>query len=102
MARTYNISLLPGDGIGKEISSEANKIIEWISKKSCDFDISLHEEEVGGASIDKYGTPLSDETLERIKKSDAIILGAVGGPKWEGMDFEKRPERGLLKNKKRT
>ncbi len=96
---SYNISILPGDGIGKEISKEAGKLIDWISSNAT-FDISLVEEYVGGASIDKYGTPLSDETLKRIKQSDAIILGAVGGPKWEKMDFEKRPERGLLKIRK--
>ncbi len=99
MKKDLNISLLPGDGIGKEISNQALKILEWISKKF-DFNLNLTEELVGGASIDKLGTPLSDKTLGRIKKSDAIILGAVGGPKWEGLKFEKRPERGLLKIRK--
>ena len=98
-AESYNISILPGDGIGKEISEEASKLINWISDNE-NFKISLFEEYVGGSSIDKYGTPLSDETLKRIRQSDAIILGAVGGPKWEKMDFEKRPERGLLKIRK--
>ena len=64
------------------------KVLEWISNKA-DIDIELNEELVGGASIDKFGTPLSEDTLKRIKKSDAIILGAVGGPKWENLDFEK-------------
>ncbi len=99
MKNTINISLMPGDGIGKEISSQAIKILEWISKKF-EFNLNIYEELVGGDSIDELGTPLSDETLERIKKSDAIILGAVGGPKWESLDFEKRPERGLLKIRK--
>ena len=98
-AESYNISILPGDGIGKEISKEARKLIDWISNNE-NFNISLVEEYVGGSSIDKYGTPLSDETLIRIRQSDAIILGAVGGPKWEKMEFEKRPERGLLKIRK--
>ena len=96
---SYNISILPGDGIGEEIAKEARKIIDWISSNAT-FNINLVEEYVGGASIDKFGTPLSDETLKRIKQSDAILLGAVGGPKWEKMDFEKRPERGLLKIRK--
>ena len=96
---SYNISILPGDGIGEEIAKEARKIIDWISNNAT-FNINLVEEYVGGASIDKYGTPLSDETLKNIKQSDAILLGAVGGPKWEKMDFEKRPERGLLKIRK--
>ena len=95
----YNISILPGDGIGEEIAKEARKLIDWISSNAT-FNINLVEEYVGGASIDKYGTPLSDETLKRIRQSDAILLGAVGGPKWEKMDFEKRPERGLLKIRK--
>ncbi len=98
-AESYNISILPGDGIGKEIAKEARKLIDWISGNAT-FNINLVEEYVGGASIDKYGTPLSDETLKRIRQSDAILLGAVGGPKWEKMDFEKRPERGLLKIRK--
>ena len=96
---SYNISILPGDGIGEEIAKEARKLIDWISSNET-FNINLVEEYVGGASIDKYGTPLSDETLKRIRQSDAILLGAVGGPKWEKMDFEKRPERGLLKIRK--
>ena len=99
MKKKYNISLLPGDGIGQEISLEAKKIINFFSQKK-NLNIELNEELVGGASIDKYGSPLSEETLSRIKKSDAIILGAVGGPKWEKLDFEIRPERGLLKIRK--
>ena len=99
MNKNLNISLLPGDGIGKEISNQAVKILDHISTKF-GFNLNLTEELVGGASIDKHGTPLTDETLKRIKKSDAIILGAVGGPNWEGLDFEKRPERGLLKIRK--
>ena len=75
------------------------KIINWASKKF-DLSIKLKEEYVGGVSIDIFGTPLSEETLKRIKQSDAIILGAVGGPKWENLEFEKRPERGLLKIRK--
>lgn len=99
MEKKYNISLLPGDGIGQEISLEAKKIIDFFSQKK-KLNIELNEELVGGASIDKYGSPLSEETLSRIKKSDAIILGAVGGPKWEKLDFEIRPERGLLRIRK--
>ncbi len=99
MKKKLKISLLPGDGIGQEISIEAKKVLTWLVKK-IDLDIELNEELVGGASIDTLGTPLSNETLDRISKSDAIILGAVGGPKWESLDFEKRPERGLLKIRK--
>jgi 3-isopropylmalate dehydrogenase len=91
--------LLPGDGIGKEISLEAKKVFTWLTKK-LKMEIDLYEDLVGGAAIDAYGTPLSDQTLNKIKKTDAIILGAVGGPKWENLDFEQRPERGLLRIRK--
>jgi len=99
MKKKINISLLPGHGIGQEISLEAKKILNWLSSKF-EVEIDLYEDLVGGASIDKYGTPLSEKTLDKIKKTDAIILGAVGGPKWENLDFDQRPERGLLKIRK--
>lgn len=99
MNRKYIISLLPGDGIGQEISKEALKIINWLSKNT-DLQFEINEELVGGSSIDQFGSPLTEETIQKIKKSDAIILGAVGGPKWEKLSFENRPERGLLKIRK--
>ena len=99
MKKKFSISLLPGDGIGQEISIEAKKILNWIDQNT-EFELDCFEELVGGASIDKYQTPLHDKTLEKIKKSDAIILGAVGGPKWEKLPFDLRPERGLLKIRK--
>ena len=99
MSKTKNVSLLPGDGIGQEISIEATKVLEWFNNYS-DLDINIKEDLVGGVSIDKYGVPLTDETLKSLSSSDAILLGAVGGPKWESLDFEKRPERGLLKIRK--
>ena len=99
MNKVYNISLLPGDGIGEEISIEAKKVLDWFNEKT-NTEIKIKEEFVGGISIDKYNVPLTNETLERISYSDAILLGAVGGPKWENLSFEKRPERGLLKIRK--
>lgn len=99
MDKKFQISLLPGDGIGQEISLEAIKILQWISRYT-DYKLDIKEDLIGGVSIDKLGSPLTDETLERIKESDAIILGSVGGPKWEKLDFEIRPERGLLKIRK--
>ena len=99
MKKLYSISLLPGDGIGHEISLEAKKILNWVDTNT-DLNLECVEDLVGGISIDTYGTPLCDNTLERIKKSDAIILGAVGGLKWEKLPFESRPERGLLKIRK--
>ncbi len=99
MKKKYIISLLPGDGIGQEISKEALKIINWLSKNT-DLKFEINEELVGGSSIDQFGSPLTDKTIQKIKRSDAIILGAVGGPKWEKLSFENRPERGLLKIRK--
>ena len=99
MKKLYSISLLPGDGIGNEISLEAKKILNWVDTNT-DLNLECVEDLVGGISIDTYGTPLCDKTLERIKRSDAIILGAVGGLKWEKLPFESRPERGLLKIRK--
>lgn len=95
----YNILLLPGDGIGREISNEAKKIFGWFNENSS-LDFRIEEELIGGASIDANDLPLSDNVLDKAFNSDAILLGAVGGPKWENLSFEKRPERGLLKLRK--
>jgi len=93
------ILLLPGDGIGPEVISEVQKIIEWFNKsKSLDFEIE--EGLVGGASFEKYKSPITDEVFYKALESEAVILGAVGGPKWENLEFSKRPERALLKLRK--
>tara|TARA_B100000989_G_scaffold298353_1_gene287232 strand:- start:1029 stop:2132 length:1104 start_codon:yes stop_codon:yes gene_type:complete len=93
------ILLLPGDGIGYEISQEAKKIFSWFNDNTS-IKFEVEEELIGGASIDSNNTPLSDDVLDKALKSDAILLGAVGGPKWEKLDFQQRPERGLLKIRK--
>ena len=86
---------LPGDGIGPEIMAEVRRVIDWLGKyRSITFDIT--EGLIGGAAIDETGIPLPDETLEAAHASDAILMGAVGGPKWEALPFEVQPERGLL------
>ena len=95
MAKNYKIAVLPGDGIGPEIVGEAVRVLKAIGKKN-NIKFDLQEALVGGASIDKYGAPLTDETLKLAKGSDAVLLGAVGGPKWEGLDYSIRPERALL------
>ena len=93
------ILLLPGDGIGPEVMSEVKKIIEWFNNnKSLDFE--LDEDLVGGSSYDKHGTPITDEVFYKALESKAVILGAVGGPKWDNLDFSKKPERALLKLRK--
>ena len=93
------ILLLPGDGIGPEVIAEVKKIIEWFNKnKSLDFEIE--EGLVGGASFEKYKSPITDEVFYKALESEAVILGAVGGPKWDNLEFSKRPERALLKLRK--
>ena len=91
----YKIMLLPGDGIGPEILKEAVKILESVGTKY-DIAFEFSEEAIGGASIDLHGVPLRAETLQACKDSDAVLLGAVGGPKWDGLPKETRPETGLL------
>jgi 3-isopropylmalate dehydrogenase len=93
------ILLLPGDGIGPEVVGEVKKIIEWFNKnKSLDFE--TEEGLVGGASYEKHKKPITDEVFYKALESEAVILGAVGGPKWDNLEFSKRPERALLKLRK--
>jgi len=93
------ILLLPGDGIGPEVVAEVKKIIEWFNKnKSLDFE--TEEGLVGGASYEKHKKPITDEVFYKALESEAVILGAVGGPKWDNLEFSKRPERALLKLRK--
>ena len=91
--------LLPGDGIGPEVIAEVKKIILWLNtNKSLDFEID--EDLAGGVSYDKHGTPITDEVFYKALESEAVILGAVGGPKWDNVEFSKKPERALLKLRK--
>lgn len=90
-----NIVLLPGDGIGAEVIYSAKDVLDAISKKFS-HTFTFHSHDIGGVAIDKHGTPLPDETVEACKKSDAVLLGAVGGPKWDQNPSHLRPERGLL------
>lgn len=90
------ILVLPGDGIGPEIMAEAVKVLNLANDKyALGFELSF--DDLGGAAIDRYGVPLADETLARARAADAVLLGAVGGPKWDAIDPAIRPERGLLK-----
>lgn len=93
------IAVLKGDGIGSEIVTEALKVLKKIGEKY-GHEFETTELLFGGASIDAYGEPLTDEVLNKCKSSDAVLLGAVGGPKWDNVDKDKRPERGLLKIRK--
>jgi 3-isopropylmalate dehydrogenase len=95
MSANYKIAVLPGDGIGPEVMSEALKVLDAIEKK---FDVSFERTfaNVGGAGIDNEGKALPDTTIEICKNSDAILFGSVGGPKWESLPPEEQPERGAL------
>ena len=97
--KNRKLLLLPGDGIGPEVVGEVKKIIEWLNKnKSLDF--KIEEGLVGGASYEKNKNPITDEVFYKALESDAVILGAVGGPKYDKLEFSKRPERALLKLRK--
>ncbi len=90
------IVLLPGDGIGPEIIAEAVKVLEAVDKKF-KLRLKFDEELIGGAAIDAHGVPLANATLEKCRTADAVLMGSVGGPKWDGLDSSIRPEKGLLK-----
>jgi len=94
-----NILLLPGDGIGPEVVNEVKKIIEWFNKKKS-LDFQIEEGLVGGVSYEKHKKPITDEVFYKALEAEAVILGAVGGPKWDSLEFSKRPERALLKLRK--
>lgn len=89
------ILLLPGDGIGPEVIGATQRILEELNRRLC-LNLTFEQAIVGGASIDQYGIPLTDAVLQQAKAADAVLLGAVGGPQWEGLDFSIRPERALL------
>ena len=92
---TKQILILPGDGIGKEVTTSAIEVLDYL-KASNDLDFNVLERDVGGTSYDLYGKPLTEETLEIAKNSDAVLFGAVGGPQWEHLGWDLRPEQALL------
>ena len=94
-----SLLILPGDGIGPEIMIETRKVIDWFAaNRGLTFDIS--EDVIGGAAYDKYGSPCDDSTMAKAQDVDAVLLGAVGGPKYDVLDFSVKPERGLLRLRK--
>ena len=94
-----SLLILPGDGIGPEVMTEVQRIIDWYGdKRGLKFDVS--EDLVGGCAYDKHGTPLHDDTMAKAQEVDAVLLGAVGGPKYDKLDFSVKPERGLLRLRK--
>lgn len=95
MTKCYKVAVLPGDGIGPEVMKQAIKVLHAVEKK---FDLSFNLKEcfVGGKAIDECGCPLPAETLKTCEESDAILFGSVGGPKWDNLPPDSRPERGAL------
>lgn len=93
--KTYKIAILPGDGVGPEVTNATFEILHSVSKHY-GFELQTQSYEIGGSSIDTFGVPLTDATLEACKAADAVFLGAVGGPKWDHLEGALRPESGLL------
>lgn len=94
-----SLLILPGDGIGPEVMAEVRKIIAWFGENpGLEFDVS--EDLVGGSAYDAHGTPLHDDTMAKAQEVDAVLLGAVGGPQYDDLDFSVKPERGLLRLRK--
>jgi 3-isopropylmalate dehydrogenase len=99
MAANRNLLILPGDGIGPEVMGEVKRVINWMDgNRAVSFDVD--EDLVGGCAYDAHGAPISDATMEKALAADAVLLGAVGGKKWESLPFEDQPERGLLRLRK--
>src|SRR5438132_12188877 len=94
-----SLLLLPGDGIGPEVITETRRVLGWFAQnRNLAFEIS--EDVVGGVAFEKLGTPAPDTMIARALKADAVLFGAVGGPKWDSLPFEQKPERGLLRLRK--
>lgn len=93
--KEYKIAVFAGDGVGPEIMNEAIKVLKVVTDK-INISISLQDGLIGGSAYDVFGTPFPDQSLNLALESDAVLLGAVGGPKWEGLDYSVRPERALL------
>ena len=99
MPANKKLLILPGDGIGPEVMREVRRVIDWMDRRRMvSFDIS--DDLVGGAAIDARGTPITDETMQKAKDADAILFGSVGGPKWDKLGFQLRPELAILRLRK--
>src|SRR5450432_2446500 len=96
---THKLLLLPGDGIGPEVMAQAKRVIDFFNKKGPDK-FTTEEALVGGSCYDAHGVAITDETMEKAKAANAVIFGSVGGPKWDKVSYEHRPEAGLLRLRK--
>ena len=92
---TKNLLLLPGDGVGPEVMYEVRRVIDWLARRRR-VNLAITEDLVGGAAIEAHGIPITPETLQRAKDADAVLFGAVGGPQWDRVGFDKRPELAIL------
>jgi 3-isopropylmalate dehydrogenase len=99
MAEQNKLLILAGDGIGPEVMAEVRRVVDWLARKRS-VRVAVSEDLVGGAAIDAHGVPLADETMAKALDADAVLLGAVGGPKWDALPFAQKPERGLLRLRK--
>ncbi|MBF0248286.1 MAG: 3-isopropylmalate dehydrogenase [Alphaproteobacteria bacterium] len=99
MSNTKNILMLPGDGIGPEVMGEVKRVIDWMNDKM-DTGFAVEEDLVGGACYDAHGCAVTDETVAKAQAADAVLLGAVGGPRWDAVARQHRPEAGLLRLRK--
>lgn len=99
MPANKKLLILPGDGIGPEVMREVRRVIDWMDRRRMvTFDVS--DDYAGGASIDAKGTPMTDETMQKARDADAILFGSVGGPKWDKLGFDMRPEIAILRLRK--
>ncbi|HUM07323.1 MAG TPA: isocitrate/isopropylmalate family dehydrogenase, partial [Acidocella sp.] len=96
MTANKTLLLLAGDGIGPEVMAQAKRVLNWL-QSSGRASFTITEDLVGGASIDANGVPVTDATVAKAKEVDAVLFGSVGGPKWDKVPFEIRPEAGLLR-----
>jgi 3-isopropylmalate dehydrogenase len=96
---SYKLLLLPGDGIGTEVMGEVERLIAWVNASGI-ATIETETDLVGGCAYDAHGEAISDATMKTALQADAVMLGAVGGPKWDGVPYDKRPEAGLLRLRK--
>ena len=92
---TRKILILAGDGIGPEVMREARRLLDWLERRR-GLRFEIEDDLVGGAAIDARGTPLAESTVEMARAADAVLFGAVGGPAWDGLGFDKRPELAIL------
>ncbi|MBX2806080.1 MAG: 3-isopropylmalate dehydrogenase [Hyphomicrobiales bacterium] len=96
---THKLLLLPGDGIGPEVMAEVERLVSWLNARG-GVTFNVETDLVGGCAYDAHGQAISDETMKRALDADAVMLGAVGGPKWDGVAYDVRPEAGLLRLRK--